>query len=343
MKTLMPCICVVGLVMSLALAPAVRAEDLPEGPGLAAMYPGDVGIANDPHVVLAEDFEEDDLAAMARRWSDVSNRDLKPMRFIDDAPPGGKGHHALQISADVTHDTGGHLYTQLSRGLDVAFARFYVKFPDDAGYVHHFVHLGGYRPATNWPQGGAGVRPRGDDRITVGIEPFGQNGRVPPPGEWNFYAYWHDMKISGDGKYWGNGLRPVTPAAVPHGRWQCVEFMIKLNTTPDSRDGELALWLDGKLTAHFAKGAPRGRWTGEGFSLLPDDEADAAPFEGFNFRTNTDLKVNFFWLLHYVTPENQKRNRVNHPESPVRVQFDHIVVADRYVGPLEPMAGPASK
>ena len=42
-----------------------------------------------------------------------------------------------------------------------------------------FVTLGGYRPATTYPQGGAGERPRGDDRITAGIEPWGDYGRYP--------------------------------------------------------------------------------------------------------------------------------------------------------------------
>ena len=89
--------------------------------------------------------------------------------------------------------------------------RFYVKFPDPAGYVHHFVHLGGYDPSTRWPQGGAGERPRGDERVTVGIEPFGRNGTRPPPGEWNFYAYWHEMKTLGRRPLLGQ--RPVARQA----------------------------------------------------------------------------------------------------------------------------------
>ena len=47
-----------------------------------------------------------------------------------------------------------------------------------------------------------------------------------------------------------------------------------------------------------------------------------------------DLKINFLWLLHYVTPEALRRNKVTTVETPNRVTFDHVVVATDYVGPL---------
>lgn len=36
-----------------------------------------------------------------------------------------------------------------------------------------------------------------------GIEPWGDWGKHPPPGVWNFYSYLCEMKGSPDGKYWG--------------------------------------------------------------------------------------------------------------------------------------------
>jgi len=316
-----------------------EAGRLPEGPGLAARYAGDQGIARDRDVLFADDFQSGTLAEIVKRWGSAQNPQGKALELVDDGPIGVPGQRALQVTARPGQDTGGHLYTRLARGVDLAFARFYVKFPKEAGYVHHFVHFGGYRPATPWPQGGAGERPRGDDRFTVGIEPFGENGRVPPPGIWNFYTYWHEMKISADGRYWGNALRPVQTQPVPVDRWQCVEVMIKLNRDPQARDGELALWLDGKLAAHLRPGTPRGRWTGLGFQLL---QRGGEPFEGFSWRTSTELKINFFWLLHYVTPEALRRNKVQPIEQPNRVRFDHVVVATRYVGPVQPGGGARS-
>jgi hypothetical protein len=299
---------------------------------LAARYPHDLGIARDPHVLFAEDFENGTLEDVIRRWGDASNKDGKVLAFSTNTPPGSPGHRSLQMTATPGKNTGGHLYTRLARGVDQAYLRFYVKFAADPDYIHHFVHFGGYNPPTSYPQGGAGERPRGDDRITVGIEPFGEYGRYPAPGAWNLYTYWHEMKISADGHYWGNGLLPAQPAQAPRNRWQCVEAMLKLNSAPDRPDGELALWLDGKLVAHFAKGVRRGPWSGMGFTLAKEG---GEPFEGFRWRTSTDLKINFLWLLHYVTENPSLQNHVPPPRRPNRVWFDNIVMSTAYVGPLQ--------
>jgi hypothetical protein len=237
------------------------------------------------------------------------------------------------VTATLGQDTGGHLFADLPRRADVAFARFYVKFAKEAEYVHHFTWLGGLNPPTRWPNPKAGVRPLGDDRVAVGIEPWGDRGRFPAPGAWNFYVYWHEMKVSADGKHWGNGLHPVEDPVIPRDRWQCVEVMLKLNTKPDASDGELALWLDGKLAARFAKGARRGPWTGLGFRLVEDG---GEPFEGFRWRTSDDLKVTYFWLSHYVTDHAARSNGVADPDRVNRVWFDHVVVATSYVGPIAP-------
>lgn len=323
-----------AMAVALTTAPAAPADGpRPEGPGLAARYPGDAGIAGDEAVLLAEMFDEEALEAVARRWESVSDEGGRVLELSDDVPFATPGGRSLKLTAHPGRDTGGHLYTRLSRGVDTAFVRFYVKFPEEANYVHHFVHVGGYRPPTPWPQGGAGSRPRGDERFTVGIEPFGRSGREPPPGIWNLYAYWHEMKVSADGRYWGNGLHPARDRRAPAGRWQCVELMIRLNR-PGERDGALALWLDGQLAMDVRKGTPRGPWTGLGFEVREGE--DGEPFEGFDFRTSEDLKVNFLWLLHYVTPENQRRNRAGEPGRDNPVWFDHVVVATEYVGPVEP-------
>jgi hypothetical protein len=168
--------------------------------------------------------------------------------------------------------------------------------------------------------------------MTVGIEPTGDHGRRPAPGIWNFYPYWHEMKASVGNRYWGNSIPPPTPAVVPREQWQCVEIMLQANT-PGRRDGELALWLDGKLVSHVKQGTPRGEWTGMGFRTL---EKGGEPFEGFSWRNNEALKINFFWLLHYVTDTNQRRNRAGDGAHEVTVWFDHIVVSEQYVGPIKP-------
>lgn len=297
--------------------------------GIASKYPRDRGIAQDANVLIHENFEDGGLEDLSKRWEEISNKEGRVAAWSADQPAGSLGKRCLQLTATPGLNTGGHLYRRLPKSVDQVYARFYVKFDKVPDPIHHFVHIGGYLPATRWPQGGAGERPKGNDRITVGIEPHGDSGRFSPPGIWSFYAYWHQMKISADGRYWGNGIRPARPATVPKDRWQCVEVMVKLNSAPGVADGELALWLDGVEDMRIKKGSLRGPWTGMGFQL----NAAGEPFEGFDFRTSLDLKLNFFWLLHYVTEENLKRNKVANPQISNRVWFDDIVIATEYIGP----------
>ena len=55
------------------------------------------------------------------------------------------------------------------------------------------------------------------------------------------------------------------------------------------------------------------------------------PFEGFRWRSDEALKLNFLWVLFYVT---------DGPAGPVpaghvsKVWFDNIVAATEYIGPL---------
>jgi hypothetical protein len=76
-----------------------------------------------------------------------------------------------------------------------------------------------------------------------------------------------------------------------------------------------------------------------GFQLLEagqklDPAKGEAPFEGFRWRTKDELKVNFFWLLHYVTEGALRRNQVTKLHAPNRVWFDDIVIATEHVGPI---------
>ena len=322
-------VCILFATESNAVADPDR---LPEGAGLAAKYPGDKGVADDDRVLLVEDFEVESVRELERRWESVSNEDGAVLALSSDVPPGSRGSRSLQMTATLGENTGGHLYRRLPREVEQVFARFYVRFAEDAPYIHHFVHLGGYRPATAWPQGGAGQRPRGDERFTVGIEPHGHRGRFDPPGAWTFYPYWAEMKVSAGGRYWGNAIHPPQPEQIPPGRWQCIEIMLKLNSAPDRRDGELALWVDGQVRMHVAPGVRRGPWTGMGFALL--DEG-GEPFEGFRWRTDERLKINFFWLLHYVTENAGRQNRAPRVIPVNRVWFDDIVLATEYIGPSQ--------
>jgi hypothetical protein len=324
------------LIFFLLTVPVIAADSLPAGPGLAAKYPGDAGIELDARVVQVEKFEQGSVAALAGQWEAVMAPD--DMSFTADVPAGSAGRQSLLM--DRQSGSGGSLYRRLKNaaggfGHDRIFARYYVKFAEDCAELHHFgTCIGGNLPATPWPSVKAGIRNDGAKSFWSGIEPFGR------AWVWDFYTYWCEMRGSPPrGQTWGNSFIHDPKLAVERGRWICVEQMIQMNDVGDT-NGEQALWLDGKLVAHLGKGFPRGRWTFDKFEpgkggdgvrwndALGDREhldvaEGGAPFDGYRWRTVPGLNVNFVWLYVYATKEGR-----------IRVNFDDVVVATEYVGPL---------
>jgi hypothetical protein len=338
-----------GILINLlgAAAPAQSDEQtrvpLPEADhGIAAGYPGDAGIVRDPAVVFVEDFEEDSLESMAKRWEDAGNREN--MALAGDGPPGSSGRQALVMRhLKGSKSSGAQLYRRIKNqnggwGYDRLFARFYVKFAPDCGAIHHFgTTMGGNWPATPWPMVSAGKPPDGAKSFWTGVEPFGKSWT------WDYYTYWCEMRGSPPrGQTWGNSFIRDKTLTIERGKWICVELMMKANDVGDS-NGEQALWLDGKLISHLGKGFPGGRWIwdkfepgkgGEGVRFSAEKSGreefkvpeGGAPFEGFRWRTIKDLTVNYVWLYIYS----------GSPEPAITVAFDDVVVARAYIGPISP-------
>jgi PKD repeat protein len=304
----------------------------PEGEGLAAHYPGDVGIENDPSVIWAEKFEEDTIGALAERYDATSN--TRDMAFLTDVPPGSSGAHCLRIR-HTEGDEGGLLYKSFPEGYDQLYLRFYVKFPGNSIPLHHMCKLGGYNPPTSYNQGGAGERPVGNDRAECVFEPCGGAWR------WDFYAYWMEMRQYPGGKYYGNNFMTAPAFTVPKDEWICVEGMIKFNDPVDSHNGELGMWINGTLrrqngqvVGYLGPGTARGYWTFGAFK--PDPSFPA--WEGFRWRSSPDLKLTFIQIEAYITgslPPGQDGSDV---------LFDDVVLATQYIGPIRagsarPVAG----
>jgi hypothetical protein len=265
--------------------------------GIAAQYPGDEGIEKDPRVVFVEDFETGDITDLASRWGNAASRN---MAFVDEGHAATPGHRSLRIA------NNGHLFTHV-RGADTMFARFYVKFHEKTGYLHHFVQLLADEPPTPWPKGGAGLKPDGDKKFTTELGPWGREGKVPAPGMLHFYSYWHEMKPDGHGDYWGKLFEEDHQDPIQPGRWYCLEFMLKANSRPDLSDGAHAFWVDGKKIAEF---------------------------QGMRWRTTDSLKVNTFWLNYYITEFAAKSNHDTATDRVNEVLFDDIVIATEYIGPI---------
>jgi len=305
-RTMRGALTVAGLVLVFASAGAHGAEApaAAAGPteGIAAKYPGDRGIVRDPRVLLHEDFEAGTFDR--KKWTDISNK-AGALAFSPQVPPASAGTKSLLVTATLGKNTGGHLFRRFKPGVERMHARFYVRFAEDCDYIHHFVHIVAQNPPTPWPTGGAGECPAGDKKFSTGLEPWGKWKRFPPPGAWHFYTYWHRMKRSGDGKFWGNSFAPETPHVPERGRWYCMEMMVQCNTVGKA-DGRQAFWIDGVKVGDFG---------------------------GFEWRTAEDLRVNAFWLMSYVTDRWTK-----HPVN--RVWFDDVVVATEYIGPIRPADRP---
>ena len=168
---------------------------IPEGQtGIAAKYPGDVGIEQDPDVVFVETFEGS-VDETCSHWESVAGKSI--LSTSGEVPPGSGGTQSLLLTrvAGGTdgYTDGGNLYRRLKNpqggyGYDQLFFRFYMKFNQEHAPIHHYGSgLLGFHPSTPWPQGGAGVRPAGDARWTSQVEPG------------NFNTWYYLQLLAGDG------------------------------------------------------------------------------------------------------------------------------------------------
>ena len=272
-------------------------KELPSGAGLAAAFVADAGVGKHEAVVFADGFESGNMSG---GW-DETEKDKKGVFSFPDPAAAELGKHCLRVEAHLGKDTGGGP-TKWFEPSDTVFVRFYTKFAADCDYVHHFVTLRankGLLGGDKWSGfGGAGLKPDGAERFSTAIEPWGDWGKNPPPGRWNFYSYWHEMKPSPDGKFWGNSFAVPAAPVIVRDKWICVEFMLKHNT-PEKPDGEQAFWIDGTLLGHW---------------------------KGINWRKSATLKTNALTVESYITDRWTKK-AVN------TVSFDNIVLAKSYIGP----------
>ena len=155
--------------------------------GLASLYPGDEGIELDPRVLFVEDSETGGLDQIESRWG---NRRVAAarMELVPDCHAASPGERSLFIGIGRPEALrpgccGGHLYTH-TRAVDQMHVRFYVKFHEKHGYMHHHVFLIADREPTPWPKGWAGKKPSGDYHFSTAIEPWGNWGRWPGARLW---------------------------------------------------------------------------------------------------------------------------------------------------------------
>jgi len=220
-------------------------------------------------IFFEDDFEDGDYDD----WFDAYG----PPEVIDNTQTAHSGSRALKCTAiynDGNSSTSSIKYW-FHPGYDKVYFRWFCKFDStfDQGWGMHFCSLYAVEGDNKWNQmGQAGIKPDGDDRFGSGFEPWSDWETLTPPGQMQFYAYWHEMLPDNSGPYWGNVFYPDTVIIPERGRWYCMEMMIKANDAGHD-NGEIAAWIDGELYMHYT---------------------------GFNWRTTNELKIKRISLGIYI-------------------------------------------
>ncbi len=306
------------------LAAAIGGEEaanvlpsLPEGNGLAAKYPGDLGIEKDPAVVFADGFEGCSLPADLRAKWDWLIHDAN-MRIAQEPDNVHGGGRALEMTVpQQSIPLAVAVDKQLKDERDVLFLRWYSKF--DKGFLvrRSSVHNGGSISSRYFPGGQAtpGIRADGRNKFLANYED--ENSTGESPGALNIYCY-HPEQGGGFGDHFypsglvipGSEVRSgaatfgpsfiARPDVIPElGRWYCYEFMVKANT-PGLRDGRIACWLDGKLVADFPN---------------------------LRLRDVDTLKIDRFGVGLFISRDTVRANTK---------WYDDVVAATSYIGPQVP-------
>lgn len=304
---------------------------------IANGYESDINIEADSNVIFVEMFEQTLLSDMLARWTNRSPI-LNNIAFSSSVPSGSVGNQSCQLTTIggniANEDT--YIFKRFPSGFsDSVFVRYYVKFNTGSRFHHSGVWMGGNNPSVNYPSNHAGYKPAGDSAFHVGSEVRGATMNPQSFANFGFYNYWTGMHQSNDtnpstgtGYYWGNGFPSTNPiATIDMSQWNCIEIMVKLNNPVTGSTGELALWINGVKISYFGYQFPDGNWNWSNFT-----EGTGTPFEGFQWRNDTTLKFNYIWVKNYDTVDS-----TGHVNS---INFDHIVVAKKYIGPINTLPLP---
>jgi hypothetical protein len=259
------------------------------------------------------------------------------MQLVTAVPSKSVGKSALQLTASGDGANATDFYAKFPKGYDEWFVRWYVKYqPGPVKWHHVGVWFGGYDPPTSWPNPQAGLKPNGDDRIGISVEPVFDSGSGA--ARFDFYNYWMQMRSwmaqpSGNTAYYGNALVNKKGFTVDEGQWVCLEVHVKLNTDLSSTNGgALEVWKNDVLVRSLTDAGPKGYWTRDKFCTADSDGPECTQYPAafdtqadLQLRKTSTLQLNNFWPQNYITDAGQTG----------WVQFDDMVVATQRVGCLQ--------
>jgi hypothetical protein len=268
--------------------------------GIAANFPGDIGIENHPDVWFATGFES---LVWPLAWNRFDPRSNASAVVTDDdrlfVPLNGR---ALRVG----------LAKGANRGLDMRFTfagqpggepeeayfRYYLRFSDDWNPDVDGGKMPGF--AGTYGRAGWGMRKSsGADGWSMRGQFYAIAGRGNPrvgSTALGTYAYHADIsEASGEAWVWPLGRL----AALERNRWYSVEQYVRLNT-PGRKDGVLRAWIDGRLA-----------------------------FEKVDIRMRTvpELKIENVWFNVY------HGGTLPAPRD-MHLYIDNVVIARKYIGPM---------
>jgi Polysaccharide lyase 14 len=313
-----------ALAIAVGLLPADAVS--PTHPdGIEQKYPNDAGIAGDPRVIFADNFdawETDTAKVPPGTWDAVRNSNVPNQRqtlvvagavTVDGKDLPGKNvlklacYHGSPNSAGLRKHLGNYRNADEGKGpgYEEVYIRYYQKL-DDA-YTperNHGANLGGRdltRPGS-WSVGRANTRDvAANGYFYSGLQPYPDSraGKM----HWGFYSYHLDKRDQ-----WGDDYRPKPDEKKPIqvGRWYCLERHMKLNSVgPLKADGVEEVWVDGEL---------------------------AIRRDGLRFRRVPEVRITVFELEVYYHGLPEKFTA----EKPIKVYFDNVVIAKERIGCLSP-------
>ena len=285
---------------------ASKPAGVPEGLGLAAKYPGDVGLETDPAVLIFEGFEDTPKTVgwmQEGGWFGGTGFTPETGQFLTDKDPAA-GKKCVEFHLKKGQKSAAPGMFHKIPPQETVYIRTYRKFEEGwewpQGYGPHDLGIHGYLGEFTAPT---------DSDLHILLD-FWMTGdtilRVGTPKQemkdWNSFVRqnYGPIPVGADGFPWNI----AKPDKIVPGKWHCSELMVKLSS-PGKRDGIVRLWVNGKLCTNFTD--------------VPLRDAQHA-----------DLKLSLLLYSHYF-----------HPGSPKdQVHWaDQLVVATEYIGPVAPPAG----
>jgi hypothetical protein len=315
------------------------------GTTLSEQHPGDQGLSEDPAVLFYENFEDG-----WGKW-DAPKADTEHL-FLEAGALAHAGTHYLRSTVTTAQLEENQYISSSPRfefpeRVEHMFWRFHVRFPVLAPNPHHWVRVAAGNDSYA-SSGLANTVPPGDQGFWFDLD-------ADLDDELSFYVYWHEMRSGncndgtttpgcegdqGASYHYGNTFRPLDQMGFARDAWVCVEMEAQVNQVGES-DGRLALWVNDALLGEYGAGYPEGTWLRDQFHQGGCEFSactDPVPFEGFEFRTNEQVRFKGIFLDAYYERDSSADKRAELEGRGLTVSdeqtilYDDIVVATKRIG-----------